>query len=1219
MRANLPSNDPNAAGGFGDQGAVNREQRQFRQAAGQQESPFTRNGAIPNTNAADTIGTPLLAEGPRYHGLPSETELRTTRETFQRPDARRFTGSPELANGGGIMDAYRNPGVARTADNMLLGPGDRATARLMLPEGARFPTFSATPAGDLVSGMVLGQPVGTGAIADRYARSGQIAGTTGQRFADLQARTAASGIERGNRIIGNFKEQTPFGELLAKGSVNGRQIFTPLLPFSSFHIHTTQFWASYVLEHPATPFAIARLVNGVGFNDTGGRQTPAGYLSGALELSTAAKLAHWAENMYRYAIDAIRNTDGNNPLQTAAKIVAYGTVGNNAFINPFEPYKSMAQGAVASATSPMLAIDPKTGMPKRDYETGMPVTDPRELMKEQGSPNFTSSLAQLGNDAVGNLTGHQLPRNAAHTIGNPAQPTTNFLANQAVNLVDKLGGNANRVGYEAAKGIPYMADTFAQSRGWDARQAKAAVTDAMTKNPQTPDGKALFAAYNKQQDLAGLAKGLPVQLTKESGQPIYPTAPETPHFLERYTRGEGGRPGANDFGVYETALRQMEQTGNFALNDYARDYLGKTGVYDAKMGSNISEHRTQTAQQVQDANVAKGAFETGTYLNPKDRAALQDYTNAKAAYEGRPSAAGSDITVKELLGQPGNYNDTIGKAVARQQAGDKEGAQRLFDVAADLKNQTPATRDYFAAIDTAGKRDQIDRLTIRKDDAAMNPDFQRQVAPLNRVGEEYLNPKTGERVQPGVYTKADGSIGYFGAPQARDQGSNSVKEARQYYDQWGQGQRDTFDAFNDLRNSPDYKSRNVLEQQQAGIIEKFGVNSKAYRDWHQANGRELSRLTGVVQAGEQLIYDRTGQNPKAIANERTNLIGGEHPYKDTTIKGEFYDKLDVNGRRAADAMSELKNSPDYYRRQQLEADSAAAGPFGSPGEKAWYQQHGAELVALNNKVTAAERAILGQTGVNVKQLANQEALAAGRSPVYTDTSIKATDSVFHPSGGGSGGSSSTRSGSSSSARSTTSRGSGGGSPASQAGNDFFAYEKSITNKSERQALFSALDHAGVNPVGQKGVSAAEFTRALDIAKAAVETHRSGAQPSATGQRGNAANTVGQLVDFNNQAVKTSGYTGGLADLRRMEQVAARGAQLRAQGLDPLQALYESYGVPQGAAASPRILPRGHPPRSPRHTRPRAGCRGVAQQPVAAHRRLLRAVTESNISQNSKFS
>jgi hypothetical protein len=59
----------------------------------------------------------------------------------------------------------------------------------------------------------------------------------------------------------------------------------------------------------------------------------------------------------------------------------------------------------------------------------------------------------------------------------------------------------------------------------------------------------------------------------------------------------------------------------------------------------------------------------------------------------------------------------------------------------------------------------------------------------------------------------------------------------------------------------------------------------------------------------------------------------------------------------------------------------------------------------------------------------------------------------------------------------------------QAGDAFYAFEQSITDKGEKAALFRALDAAGVNPIGQKGVDAQTFKRALDVATRAVIEER----------------------------------------------------------------------------------------------------------------------------------
>jgi hypothetical protein len=234
------------------------------------------------------------------------------------------------------------------------------------------------------------------------------------------------------------------------------------------------------------------------------------------------------------------------------------------------------------------------------------------------------------------------------------------------------------------------------------------------------------------------------------------------------------------------------------------------------------------------------------------------------------------------------------------------------------------------------------------------------------------------------------------------------------------------------------------------------------------------------------LYDAKGAQNAAIKAElsRTNPIAAAYLAKEDaayraanpTAQSGFRATLAPNEADAFDAFNDLRGSADYKRLSQLESEQAAAGPYKSAGEAAWYKANGTELNRLKAIRDAAEQSIVDRFGVNPKELANKAAVAAGKSPTYTSTAIGSSATPTATSGTSTGsktsaptssgnrttstrtsqtsGSAGSRTGSSGSRTST------GGGSSQQAGDNFYAFEKSITDKGEKAALFKrALDVA----------------------------------------------------------------------------------------------------------------------------------------------------------------
>ncbi len=677
------------------------------------EEQAAKTAAMRQQTIAD--GAASLRPPPPARQMPNPGTLRDARGAA-RLDRAIAEQDADTARYEAWRAAQEAPGASGDVTANLTAAGGRAAPlglpsgplppdRLLLNAGERFPHFSQGPIGT-VPGQFIGQPIDSRAAAAGYSRAGMVSQAAGGQFNAARAAQSVAGTERGNRIIGNFMERTPFGELASEGTVNGRQVFAPLVPFAPFHVHTTQFWARYFLEHPAVPFAIARTLNGAGFDEYGGRQIGNRYVSGLLELSTAAKLVHWAQTMYGYATDAIRNPNGNNPLQTAAKIAGMGLFGNEAYVRPFDYVATPAQAALQSATRPLPG--------KPDF-LGNPTIDKREQIAEQGSESPFTGLANLA-------LGGRVPRNVVAGVTNPAQPITNLVRSGAVNAVDTLGGGANLRGYSTDSALAYFAGQYAQDNNLDPKAVRAALYD-----PKTPEqaalGQQIRTAFNRQQDMNALGKFSPVHWTSETPGVKGIFAPPNTTFapLDYAQRaGEGGRTAGvgqiSKAGSYslespdqraaataraEIAAKTKVTPESVSFMDYARDYLQRTGdTYLPPGRTSETQALANRSESIFNGEIAANAKRTGAGL-PQEQRMQQIQKEGALQREIAPG-----FTVADFLGQPGNLFDLDRQRSAAYDSGDKklgyEISLRINDVIAKDLQQHPEVKAYLDTLKNGG-------------------------------------------------------------------------------------------------------------------------------------------------------------------------------------------------------------------------------------------------------------------------------------------------------------------------------------------------------------------------------------------------------------------------------------------------------------------------------------------------------------------------------------
>lgn len=321
---------------------------------------------------------------------------------------------------------------------------------------------------------------------------------------------------------------------------------------------------------------------------------------------------------------------------------------------------------------------------------------------------------------------------------------------------------------------------------------------------------------------------------------------------------------------YATAKAQLNPAlltfGSARTSDYARDYLKGFGTQDVTNQGQPSEQRTTAANQRFQAQQVESDINTGRYLDPSLRPGLIDYRMAQDAYEGVPMkdpGTGQTVLVKDFLNTAGYYN-LLDQAAQQRDQGDTAG---LAKTQGQLNwiSSVPQVADYLAATRTAGARDQMPLVNLRRDDALLNPDTQAALAPL-RKGFEFVGDN-GERIQTSGKSF-----------DARDQGAFGVRRDRILYDQLTDAERSAYQAWDDWQHSPDGVRYSELEKQQRAIGAFGSPEEKA---WFKAHQDEMVPATNARNAAIKAIAAQTGENPVSVANK---VGGGLYPdFKPSTV------------------------------------------------------------------------------------------------------------------------------------------------------------------------------------------------------------------------------------------------------------------------------------------------------------------------------------------------
>jgi len=455
---------------------------------------------------------------------------------------------------------------------------------------------------------------------------------------------------------------------------------------------------------------------------------------------------------------------------------------------------------------------------KTDFITHQPLTDPRDVMREYGSMSGTTGAAELVNDYLGN----PLPRAFVQAVSNPGQAlgrATEALTDR-VFRVDRTPYNADPV---IAHALGYVADRMGLSR-YDAERAYY--------DPQTADQQALSQRLhdmvNIRMDTQALGRILPVQANAAPGafeaKGIYQPKDEKGYMLDMEI-------GPNGF----LARDLLSQPGNYF------DTLNKIDAAKAQFGDKSDQVRALQGElsRIRAADVAQAPGALGPYFD-----ALAKASQANSPY-GKQYASWSQ-NQKDAYDAFNSLRDSADyHAWSALQA-----AQR-----ASGGYGTPEEKAWYAA-----HRGELDRLTTIVHNAEQSI--------VDRFG---INPKVianqmdAALGKPNTYTNTD--ITKLPASVAATGG-------------WTQNQKDAFDAFNDLRNSADYRAWNAINaaERAAG---PFG--SAEQRAWYNANRGELARLQTIVHNAEQSIQDRYGVNPKAIANQYDQAMGRTPTYPTTDL------------------------------------------------------------------------------------------------------------------------------------------------------------------------------------------------------------------------------------------------------------------------------------------------------------------------------------------------
>jgi len=673
-------------------------------------------------------------------------------------------------------------------------------------------------------------PIPRDILAARYANAAQGVRELGAQFGYLQQGAPRDMLGKGYQIVGNPMDQTALGHFMQ----NGWAIIPPVLPFAPFHIHSTQFWVRQFAQNPLLAVAYAHALDQMG--------NGAGALA---KLGTGLHLVHTIQNAFQYGKDVAAAGD-NNLLQQIGKNIAYNTVGTNAFVSPFEEYTSAGNAIAQRVTNPLYERNPM-GVIQYDY-AGNPYIDFRDQFSEFGSQALPTAALNWANDRLG----QPINRNAIAGVTNPGTALGNW---ERRGLTDVLGARLRE----------YNADSqFAKFLGgWavDHNQDPAVVQRAVY-NPQGADDVHLATQahtdYNRWQDVNALIKPTepfinPYPIETRGAAPIY--APfDTTYKLTDYIRnlGEGGR-----------ALGVGQPAGS-----YINPNTGKPNSYYVEP---ISQAQLATAR----AEIAKSSWidlQSTPFMDYNRQFLEQSHPNYYSPFGGTERGSLAAINAQQEKSLTG---EIAGNAL-RTGAG-KPQDQRLAEIAYQQYAQLPAGTNPngtpFYASDLLGQAGNyyktLDAITAAKN-AGDKPLEARLIGELARI-------------QAADIAQVPGLAPFFAAGNAKAEAARIAAEAKtpygMTYNGWTQPQKDAFDAFNNLRASPDYRRYQELETQSANA----GYNTPEEKAWYAANKDEFNRLKGVVAAAEASIQTRFGANPKELANQIALAEGKPAPYKDTKL------------------------------------------------------------------------------------------------------------------------------------------------------------------------------------------------------------------------------------------------------------------------------------------------------------------------------------------------
>jgi hypothetical protein len=914
-------------------------------------------------------------------------------------------------------------------------------------------------------------------MAGRDALLADIQGT-GQQYRAGLLDAQRAGLERGYRIVGNPADQTKLGAAFKQGvqtpqswgPVGGITILPAILPFAPFHIHSTQFWLREFASHPYMPVAMLAALKQAGIDDYGNYGlADGGTVGGLTKMTTAGHLMDWGLKAYQYFQDVRANPNGNSGAQQALKNVAYNTVGNNAFVGPFGTYRGVGSGLVAGATEPLLTPKGKT--------------DNRDVMAERGSETWMEGGL--------NLAG--VPRGLSHAVGQAGNLSSNVGQSVGANAAGLLGGDATIKGYEIEKQLPYFAGDYADANNWSRARTRTAL-----QNPDSPDGRALYAAFDRRNDMTGLSKAAPLRFTSpDSGLPVYPDS--LPHSDFRPPKSEWVGSDRFRLDQQKTAQEMLYGRGQSQYEieqEIARQFPNlspaqrKAIEYKAldSAGAHPSDPRMQAAAKVMLDN---GAWE----YNP----------NAPETQQKAERAAGrlkeAEYIAAHASPYPTDDMHRLGEGgMAGQQFPDGYGWESR-DAAAANTARSQLFQPDFATSDYA--RDYLQHTggagLVGVGDQMMNgqPSEQRTTRAEQRLVREidqntittgtYLNAADRAKLQD--YENA--KVAYEGRPtKARDGTEATVKEL--------------------LARPGNYNETigKAVAAQDAGDKDLAQRLFDAADQMKHQSPEVTDYFNALATAGQRDDKKRLDlrRDDALLANPATAQETGFAPRNQDSVKDDrlYFDQWNQKQRDAYDAFNDLRASKDYKARTALE--NAIPDKATDPkGYSAWFKEHGEELYRLNLTVYQAEQAILSKTGDNPKQIANEMAQAKGYAPTYADTTIKAptpfveyptTATSTKPSSGARGTSGTTRA---SSRSYSPPRGSGAGGSAAgakTAGDDFFTAYRDLT-PTEKQLVRKDKEVAAVLVSGVKHTEQ-QYTAALERLKSTIEKSKGfAANPAAS--------------------------------------------------------------------------------------------------------------------------